>query len=153
MPSRALIEFLDRNAVKYVSIRHSIAYTAQEVAASAHVPGNEMAKTVMVKLDGEMAMAVTRAPDKVDLDLLRGAAGAGKAELAAEQEFAHLFPGIEPGAMPPFGNLYDLPVYVDGALTQDETVSFNAGTHTELVQLAYADFARLVEPKVASFTR
>ena len=151
MPVKTLTKFLDDNKVKYVTIRHSIAYTAQQIAESAHIPGNEMAKTVMVRLDDRMAMAVLRAPDKVDLDLLRGVAGASKAELASEVQFQGLFPSVELGAMPPFGNLYDMPVYVEESLSRDEHIAFNAGSHSELIQLAYSDFARLVEPDVASF--
>lgn len=151
MPVRKLIQHLDENQVKYVTIRHSMAYTAQEIAESAHIPGEQIAKTVMVRLDGEIAMAVLRGTDKVDLDLLRGAAGATRAALATEEEFQGLFPQVEPGAMPPFGNLYGLPVYVDEALSRDLRIAFNAGSHTELVQLAYADFARLVQPRVARF--
>ena len=152
MPVKTLTRFLDDNEVKYVTIRHSIAYTAQQIAASAHVPGNEMAKTVMVKLDDRVAMAVLRGTDKVDIDLLRGAAGAKKAVLATEVQFQGMFPGVELGAMPPFGNLYDMPVYVDEALTRDERIAFNAGTHSELIRLDYADFERLVQPTVANFS-
>ena len=152
MPVKKLKKFLDDNNVKYVSIRHSIAYTAQQIAESAHIPGDEMAKTVMVLLDGRLAMAVLRGTDKVDLDLLRGAAGAKTAELAGEIQFQDAFPDVDIGAMPPFGNLYDMPVYVDEALTRDERIAFNAGTHSELIQLEYADYERLVKPKVANFT-
>ncbi len=106
MPLQKLREFLDQNSVKYVSISHSPAYTAQEIAASAHIPGQELAKTVMVKLDGKMAMAVLPASFKVDLDHLGSATGADAVELATEEEFKGLFPGCEPGAMPPFGNLW-----------------------------------------------
>ncbi len=111
-----------------------------------------MAKTVMVKLDGHLAMAVLRSTDKVDLDLLRGTAGAKKAELATEVQFQGMFPGVELGAMPPFGNLYDMAVYVDEGLTRDERIAFNAGTHSELIQLDYADFERLAQPSVANFS-
>jgi Ala-tRNA(Pro) deacylase len=152
MPVNTLTKFLDDNKVKYVTIRHSIAYTAQQIAESAHIPGDEIAKTVMVKLDDSLAMAVLRATDKVDLDLLRGAAGAAKAELATEDQFQGMFPGVEPGAMPPFGNLYGMAVYVDEGLTRDLRIAFNAGTHSELIQLDYADFERLVRPTVANFT-
>jgi len=152
MPVKTLTNFLDDNKVKYVTIRHSIAYTAQQIAESAHIPGDEMAKTVMVKLDGRLAMAVLRGTDKVDVDLLRGAAGAKDAELAGEVQFQGRFPGVELGAMPPFGNLYDMPVYVDEGLTRDERIAFNAGSHSELIQLNYADFERLVKPTVANFS-
>lgn len=152
MPLQKLREFLDQNSVKYVSISHSPAYTAQEIAASAHIPGQELAKTVMVKLDGNMAMAVLPASFRVDLDHLRAAAGAREVELATEEEFKGLFPGCEPGAMPPFGNLWSMPVFACESLAADEEIAFNAGSHTELVRLAFADFARLVEPAVTRFS-
>lgn len=152
MPVKTLTNFLDDNKVKYVTIRHSIAYTSQQIAESAHIPGDELAKTVMVTLDGRLAMAVLRGTDKVDVDLLRGAAGAKDAELAGEVQFQGKFPGVELGAMPPFGNLYDMPVYVDEGLTRDERIAFNAGSHSELIQLNYADFERLVKPTVANFS-
>ena len=146
-------EFLDEHRVRYVSIAHSPAYTAQEIAASAHITGKEVAKTVIVNLDGEMAMAVLRASDQVDLDLLRATTGAEQAELAPEEEFKGRFPECDPGAMPPFGNLYNMKVFVDESLTQDEQIAFNGGTHTELLRLSYRDFERLVIPKTASFSR
>jgi Ala-tRNA(Pro) deacylase len=151
MPATKLKDFLDQHRVKYVSVRHSTAYTSQEIAASAHVKGRNMAKTVVVKLSGKLALAVLPAKYNVDLPRLAEVAGAGFAELASEQEFETHFPGCETGAMPPFGNLYGLPVYVEEALARDEQIDFNAGSHTELLQLAYADFERLVKPKVASF--
>ncbi len=150
MPARKLKEFLDEHNVKYVSITHSRAYTAQEVAASVHVRGKEFAKTVMVKLDGKMAMAVLPATRKVDLDALKQVAGAQKAELATEQEFQYLFPECETGAMPPFGNLYGMETYVDSSLAEDEQIAFNAGSHIEVVRMAYKDFERLVQPKVGN---
>ena len=153
MPIKTLTKFLDDNNVRYVTLRHSIAYTAQQVAESAHISGNEIAKTVIVKLDDRLAMAVVRGTDQVDMDLLRGAAGADKAELASEAQFQGKFPGVDVGAMPPFGNLYDMPVYVDESLTRDERIAFNAGTHSELIQLGYADFERLVKPTVSNFSR
>ena len=152
MPVAKLKKFLDDNQVRYVSIAHSIAYTAQEVAQSAHIPGEQMAKTVIVELDGQLAMAVLRAPDKVDIDLLRAVAHAGRAELASEDAFQSRFPSVEVGAMPPFGNLYEMQVFVDEPLTRNERIAFNAGSHSELMQLAYADFERLVSPKVANFS-
>jgi Ala-tRNA(Pro) deacylase len=152
MPATKLKDFLDQHRVKYVSVRHSTAYTSQEIAASAHVKGRNMAKTVVVKLSGKLALAALPAKYNVDLPRLAEVSGAGSAELASEQEFEARFPGCETGAMPPFGNLYGLPVYVDEVLTRDEQIDFNAGSHTELLQLAYADFERLVKPKVASFS-
>ena len=149
MPAQQLKSFLDSNHVKYKTISHSPEYTAQEIAASAHIPGKDLAKTVIVKVDGEFAMAVLPATRHLSLSRLRKAAGAGDAEIASEDEFEKLFPDCELGAMPPFGNLYDMPVYAAEQLTEDETIAFNAGSHSELVQLAYEDFDKLVHPKVA----
>jgi len=153
MPARKLKEFLDGQGVKYVAISHSPAFTAQEIAASAHIPGKELAKTVMVKLDGKLAMAVLPASRGVDFALLRELAGARRAELASEREFSELFPECEVGAMPPFGNLYGLPVFADKGLSEDREIAFNAGSHKELVRLAWADFARLVRPTVGAFAQ
>ena len=152
MPVERLRQYLDENRVKYVSIRHSQSFTAQEIAASAHISGKELAKTVMVKLDGQMAMAVLPGSHHVDLAALKAAAGAREVQLAGEREFAELFPGCETGAMPPFGNLYDMNVFVSTPLADDEEIAFNAGSHTELIRLAYADFERLVQPKLADFS-
>ncbi len=148
MPVEKLRAFLDEHHVKYVTIRHSRAFTAQEVADSAHIPGKELAKTVIVRLDGRLAMVVLPAPERISLDGLGAATGAGSVDLASETEFSSLFPNCEVGAMPPFGNLWDMPVFVDRHLREDERIAFNAGSHTELVQLAYADFERLVRPTV-----
>ena len=152
MPAAKLKELLDREQVKYLSIAHSPAFTAQEIAASAHIPGKEIAKTVMVRLDTTMAMAVVPATCRVDLDRLRDLAGVGEARLASEDEFRLLFPECETGAMPPFGNLYGLEVWADRGLAEDEQIAFNAGSHAELIQMAYGDFERLVQPKLAEFT-
>lgn len=153
MALEALTRFLDQSAVKYVTVKHSPAYTAQELASLAHVPGREWAKTVMVKLDGKMAMAAVPASRRVVFDLLKQAAGAASAELATEQEFRDLCVGCEVGAMPPFGNLFGMAVYVDEALAEDAEIAFSAGTHTEMIRLPFADFARLVQPKVARLSR
>lgn len=152
MPTKKLKAFLDSHQIKYVTCSHSQAFTAQEIAAKAHIPGKEMAKTVMVKIDDDMAMVVLPATDDVDLWLLRDATGAEHVKLANEREFKNLFPDCEIGAMPPFGNLYDMPVYVAASLAEDEEIAFNAGTHTELIKLSYHDFERLVKPKVLELT-
>ncbi len=152
MPAKKLKEYLNNNNIKYVTIFHSQAYTAQEVAATAHIPGKELAKTVMVKIDDKMAMAVLTAADKVDFDSLKEAVGAGKVELASEQEFENMFPGCEIGTMPPFGNLYEMQVFVEENLTEDTEIAFNAGSYTELIRLSYKDFERLVKPTVVKFS-
>ncbi|HMM33521.1 MAG TPA: YbaK/EbsC family protein [Thermoanaerobaculia bacterium] len=150
---RKLKEFLDQNGVRWVSIVHSPAYTAQEVAASAHVKGKDLAKTVMVKVDGKPVMIVLPASQRVDFQVLREVTGGQNVVLASEAEFRELFPDCEAGAMPPFGNLYGMDVYVAPKLAEDDEIAFNAGSHTELMKLRYADFERLVKPKVAAFAQ
>jgi Ala-tRNA(Pro) deacylase len=145
-------EFLDSKKIKYTSIKHSEAFTAQEIAASAHIPGRQLAKTVMIKIDGELAMAVLPAPFKVDFKDLKAGIGAKKVALASEDDFKDLFPDCEIGAMPPFGNLYELKVFMDGSLGDEIEIAFCAGTHSELIRLAYKDFAKLVQPKVLHFS-
>jgi Ala-tRNA(Pro) deacylase len=153
MPIRKLKQLLDDRHVKYVTVRHSPAYTAQEVAASAHITGYEIAKTVMVKVNGKLAMAVLPAPMHVDLAHLQELIGADQVSLANEGEFKALFPECEPGAMPPFGGLYGMDTYVAERLAEDEYIAFNAGTHTELIRMRYRDFERLAEPKILAFAR
>ena len=135
-----------------MTIAHSSAYTAQEVAASAHIPGRILAKTVMVIIDGAMAMAVLPSSHRVLLDDLRDLIDTDDIRLAHEDEFKTLFPDCEPGAMPPFGNLYDMSVYVSPDLAEEDEIAFNAGSHTEIIKMTYYDFERLVRPHVASFT-
>jgi Ala-tRNA(Pro) deacylase len=152
MPLKRLREFLDENGVKYVTIKHSKAYTAQEIAESAHLPGKELAKTVMIKIDGKMAMAVLPATERVDFELLKALAGTRDVYLAEEYEFKNMFPECEIGAMPPFGNLYGMKVFVETDLAKDEEICFNAGSHTELFRLSYQDYERLVQPTLARFS-
>ena len=147
MPVQQLKEFLDSRGVKYVSITHSLAYTAQEVAASAHVSGKEMVKTLVVKLDGRMALVALPASEKVDLHQVKDATGARDVALATEAEFGSRFPGCDVGAMPPFGTLYGMDTYVTDSLTRDREIAFNAGTHTEVIRMTYADYERLATPK------
>ena len=152
MPVQRLKDFLDKHRIKYVVITHSRAFTSQEIAVSALMPGKELAKTVMIKSDGQMIMAVLPSSCKVDLDLLREGTGAGRVELATESEFKDMFPECEIGAMPPFGNLYGMDVFVEEGLTGNKTIAFNAGSHTELIKLSYRDFNELVEPTVMQFS-
>ena len=152
MPVKKLKEFLDANSVKYVSIVHSAAYTAQEVAASAHVPGKVLAKVVIVELDGEMAMAVLPANRKVVLQDLREMTGSDQVKFVAEDKFKDRFPDCEIGAMPPFGNLYGMAVYAAESLAENGEIAFNAGSHEEIIKLSFGDFQRLVQPRVIAFT-
>jgi Ala-tRNA(Pro) deacylase len=152
MPIKKLKEFLDQNRVKYVSIKHSQAFTAQEVAASAHVSGRAMAKVVMVELDGSLAMAVLPANRKVVLQDLQEVTGSDDVRFATETMFKDHFPDCEIGAMPPFGNLYGMDVFVALTMVSNTEIAFNAGSHEEIIKMAYADFERLVRPYVVSFT-
>ncbi|MBN2345344.1 MAG: YbaK/EbsC family protein [Candidatus Aminicenantes bacterium] len=152
MPIKKLKDFLDKNKVKYVAVSHSKAFTAMEIAASAHIAGRELAKTVMIKIDGRMAMAVLPASHRVDFELLKKALKATQVEIANESEFKGLFPDCELGAMPPFGNLYDLDVYTAQSLAEDEEIAFNAGSFTELIKLSFKDYEKLVKPTLLKFS-
>ena len=147
-----LEDYLRENEVPYQTQHHPRAITAQEVAATEHVPGRMFAKTVMVTTGGgEMLMLALPAPYHVNTEKAASALGAPEAHLADEERFAETFSDCEVGAMPPFGNLYNVPVCVDETLTEDETIVFRAGTHTDTMSVAYADFERLVEPTIADF--
>jgi len=148
MPLARLKEFLDSYYIEYVVISHSVAYTAQGIAALTHIPGQELAKTVVVKIDNQLAMAVVPASHHVDLTQLRKAAGAKSVSLASEAEFKDRFPDCELGSMPPFGNLYSMAVYADESLTRDHEIAFNAGSHRELVKMGWKDYVKLVNPKI-----
>jgi len=147
MPAQRLQSFLDEQHVKYVVISHSRAFTTQEIAATTHIPGKDLAKAVIVEIDGDLAMAVVPGSQKVDLELLRDAVGADHVAVARESEFRDRFPECDLGAMPPFGNLYGLDTYVAPNLADDEEIAFNSGTHTELIRMPYRDFERVVHPK------
>lgn len=152
MACKKLVGFLDENSVKYIRIQHSRAYTAQEIAESAHVSGNDFAKVVILNADEQLIMAVLPASDKVDLKLFRKVLGVNELYFASENEFQDYFPGCAVGAMPPFGNLFHLRVISAQTLAQSETISFNSGVHTEIIQMQYADYIHLVEPEVMDFT-
>ena len=151
MPKEGLKEYLESNNVHYEFIEHTPVYTAQEIAATAHIPGKQMAKTVMVKIDGEMAMAVLPSPYRVNFEHLKEQTGAERVELASEGEFKDKFPDCEPGAMPPFGNLYGMDVYAEKNLSEEMDIVFCAGAHGKLIRMAYKDFESLVKPKVIAF--
>lgn len=148
-----LESYLRQQQVVFEVQEHHTAFTAQEVAETEHIPGKLVAKTVVMWADGRLILLVLPASFQVDLTRLNAIIGAKATRLAHETEFADTFPDCEIGAMPPFGNLYDLPVYVDKSLTEDETIVFPAGTHTETISLRYADYERLVKPTIGEFTR
>lgn len=152
MPLKKIKEFLNSKKVKYVIMQHSPAYTAQEIAAAAHISGKELAKTVMIKIEGKLAMAVLPASYKISFDQLKAALEVSDVKLAYEQEFMDKFPDCEVGAMPPFGNLYGFDVYVAESLAEDEEIAFNACSHTELVKMRFDDFEKLVKPVRLKFS-
>ncbi len=152
MPCRDRVEdYLRQHQVSFQVHQHPIAFTAQDVAAREHISGKLVAKVVLVFADGKQAMLVLPASYRVDFTRAAKALGAGTVRLADEVELGAIFADCEVGAMPPFGNLYQLPVYVDRSLAEDETILFPVGTHTESMSLKYADFAQLVNPTLAEF--
>ena len=153
MQQTRLHQYLKRQHVPFEVIHHARTDTAQATAASADILDDMLAKTVMVKLDDRLAMAVLPATRRVDLARLRELTGSDYAGLASEAEFRDLFPDCEVGAMPPFGNLYGMEVFVDDMLAMEEDMAFNDGTHTKLVRLPFDEFERLVDPIVASLSR
>lgn len=141
--------FLDDRHVHYRTIPHVPAFTAQEIAAKAHVPGKHVAKSVMISADGRHYLVTTTANQRVDLERFKRAMGVKEAHLEKEEEFRRVFEDCEMGAMPPFGNLYGVPVIVDDAVFGDDTIAFNAGDHGTLLEMEFADFVRLVQPRRA----
>jgi Ala-tRNA(Pro) deacylase len=147
-----LSKFLDEQKVTYEVHSHPERFTANAVAEAEHVPAREMAKVVILRAGREYLMVVVPASFRVDIGLLRHQTGKPDLHLATEGEFASLFPGCELGAMPPFGNLFGLPVWIDTVLAKQKAITFNAGTHRQAVHMAYTDFARLVQPKVLALS-
>lgn len=149
--TQRLKDFLNQQGIAYETLRHDAAFTAQQLAASLHVPGRQFVKVVVVKLDGNPVLAVMPAPLRINFKQLAAAGGAKKCSLASETEFQQLFSDCDLGAMPPFGKLYNLPTYAEETLAADREIVFNAGTHTEAIRMSYADFARLSQAKLAKF--
>lgn len=151
MTLASLTQFLDAHNIQYVVISHSPAYTAQGIAGLSHISGKELAKTVIVRLDGNLAMAVLPANYHVDLTALRRGANAKAIALASEEEFQDRFPECETGAMPPFGHRYGMSVFADESLERDKEIAFNAGTHRELIRMSWQDYKALAAPTILRF--
>ena len=147
MLSPRLHHFLDERHAPYTTLTHDRTITAQETANCAHIGNQHFAKTVMLRIDGDLAMMVMPAAYRIDLTRLSRALGGCEVELAQESDFRDAFPDCELGAMPPFGNLYGMPVHVDARLSAHPEIAFNAGSHTELMRMPYAEFERLVKPE------
>jgi Ala-tRNA(Pro) deacylase len=148
-----LRSFLDSNRAQYTVTAHLKAFTAREVAAAEHLPPREVAKTVVIFGDGAYYMIVLPASKLVDLHDARPILGFSQLRLATEDELGKLFPDCELGAMPPIGALYHLPVYLDNSLMSQETIAFNAGTHSDVVHMPVAEFRRLTSPTIVSLVR
>ena len=151
MLSPRLHNYLDQQQSHYATLTHDRTVTAHETASATHLSRQLFAKTVMLKVDGTLSMMVMPAAYRVDLTRLSRALGGRTVELADETEFKDAFPDCEVGAMPPFGNLYGLPVYVAESLAEEPEIAFNAGTHREAIKMSYEDFAELVQPTVLNF--
>lgn len=148
MPISKIRDYLDKNNIKYVTLQHSKAFTAQEVAASAHIPGRNMVKPVIVHVDGDLKMVVLPSTHDIDFEAIKDTLNANDVKLAAESDFKDLFPDCELGAMPPFGNLYDVETIVSESLTADVEIAFNAGSHSEIIKMNYSEYESLVEPEI-----
>ncbi len=151
MKGEKLKEFLEKNHVQYEIIHHPLAYSSSNTAHVAHVHGYEMAKPVIVKIDGKLVMVVMTANQRVNISLLKALFQTQDVELAAENEFVKKFTDCEMGAMPPFGNLYGMDEIISDELTKDNEIVFNAGTHTDLIKMRYKDFESLVHPRIVNF--
>ena len=151
MPAQKLKQVLDQQKIKYISINHSPAYTARETAASTFVPRREFAKTIIVDIDGEKVMAVVSASRHVSIEALRNLAHANEVRLASEDEFGELFPDCEVGAMPPFGSLYNMRVFVDEMVTEVDDLCFNAGSHEQILRMDCRDYLKLEQPAIGRF--
>jgi len=152
MPSKRLRHFLDSNEAHYTIMNHPVAFSALELSEVTHISGNLLAKSVIVKTPTKMLMCVIRATDVVDISLLKKALNQKDISLATEQDFGREFPDCEVGAMPPFGNLYEMDVYVSDVLAKDTEIYFNAGNHSEVIKLSYKEYDNLVHPKVLNMT-
>ncbi|OGP03512.1 MAG: hypothetical protein A2Z91_07165 [Deltaproteobacteria bacterium GWA2_38_16] len=149
--ARVLRGLLKEHNVCYETIYHGSSYTAQQLAHSKHIPGQNVTKVVLLKDPNEFIMAVLPACYKVDFSAMKRILGCDELRLATEEEIRKLFPDCEIGAMPPFGEAYHLKVYADEALSKDEYITFSAGTHREAIQMKYEDWAACERPEVKKF--
>lgn len=152
MPVRQLTSYLEANRVRYMAHNHCPTFTAQETAEATHISGKEMAKPIIIEVAGKHLMVVTAASERINFNRLSDALGGEKVRLCHEDEFEDDFPLCETGSMPPFGNLYNMPVILSAYLACQESISFNAGSHTEVVQMDMIDYCTLTRPRVARFT-
>ena len=150
MPEK-ITDYLLKDAVSYQHKTHPAAYTSLETAAVDHVPGRELAKTVVLTSDGSVVLAVLQADCVINMEALKKGIGSKSVVLSSENEFAGRFPDCQLGAMPPFGKLFGLPLYCDRALAGQLEIEFNAGTHTDTVRMEFSEFERLEAPVILEF--
>ena len=150
MPMRKLKEFLDAVGADYITTHHRPSYTASDTAHTCHIPGMNLAKTVVVRMNGELAMTVLPAHYMLDIFKLREFTMARSIKMAREEEFLTAFPECEEGAMPPFGNLFGMQVFAEESLSEDINISFNAGSHTEVITMPFTQWQNLVHPFIAN---
>ena len=149
--NKRILTYLKENGVPFTLSHHPKAYTAQRVAASAHIPGNILIKTVAVKIDGKMALAVLPANDRIEFKEFARQLHSKKVTLAAEEEFRKFFPDCETGAMPPYGNLYNMDTYIASDLAKNEEIAYNACNHMDIITQRFEDYNRLVSPIMVHF--
>lgn len=149
--STKIKEILEREKINYEVLEHEMAFTALEVAEAQHVPGRRMLKSVILIADGRAIMCVLPATHKINFDKLKTYLVVDDLHLASEIQIGRLFPGFEIGAMPPFGHLAGMKVYVDKSLEENDAIVFNAGTHTDVMRIKFKDFVRFVKPVFADF--
>lgn len=148
---KQLINCLNESGVAYEILQHPEAVTAQRVAEVEHIKARHQAKVVMVKSNENHVMAVVPADRRIDLQKVEKITGK-PASLESEVDFKSIFSDCAVGAMPPFGNLYGLPTYVDERLAREDYIVFEAGTHTDAIKLKYTDYQKIVKPEVADLT-
>jgi Ala-tRNA(Pro) deacylase len=140
-----IADFLAGSQVPFEALQHPPAFTAQKRASYLRIKGKQVAKAVLLHGPAGPCLAVLPATHHVDLTLLAEHLG-GRVRVASEQEAARLFRDCEWGVVPPFGNLYGVPVLLDDSLTPDMVVVLETHTHVEAVRLSVRDFERLARP-------
>ena len=152
MPIRPLSEFLEHRNVRYQCYNHRPTYTAEATAHALHLPGDIVAKTVLLRANDQLMLAVLPASEAIDLARFATLTGTHHVTLASEKDMASIAPLCDPGCLPPVGNLFGLPVYVAASLAADDVIAIDSGTHTESVCMTYADFEMMVQPRVMRFS-
>jgi|YelNatPaOPRAMG01_1025707.scaffolds.fasta_scaffold48214_2 Ala-tRNA(Pro) deacylase len=149
--SQRLQEYLESNNVRFELLPHYAAFPAQKTAQSLHVSGKHFAKAVVLRADDRLVMAVLPASHRLNLHDLRQELEVRRLEMVPEAELENICSDCELGAFPPFGHFYGMETWIDRSLAKSEEIVFNAGTHTEAIRMKYADYVKLVNPKMASF--